>query len=130
MASKHILASFLLFSSWVIVGYSEIGFGTVLQGGSTGVGNSMPCLQKLLPCQAYLKAPSTPPSACCLPLKEMVSDDPKCLCDVFDNPDLLKSLNVTKDDAMKLAKACAVNADVSVCKKGFWTFLFLPFFST
>jgi hypothetical protein len=60
----------------------------------------------------------------------MVSDDPKCLCDVFDNPDLLKSLNVTKDDAMKLAKACAVNADVSVCKKGFWTFLFLPFFST
>jgi hypothetical protein len=50
----------------------------------------------------------------------MVSGDPKCLCDVFDNPDLLKSLNVTQDDAMKLAKACAVNADISVCKTGFF----------
>ncbi|XP_059455717.1 non-specific lipid transfer protein GPI-anchored 9-like [Corylus avellana] len=117
MASKHILASFLLFSSWVFVGYSEIGFATALQGGSSGGGNSMACLQKLLPCQAYLKPPSSPPTACCLPLKEMVSDDPKCLCDVFDNPDILKSLNVTKDDAMKLAKACAVNADISVCNK-------------
>jgi len=104
MASKHILTWFLLFSSWVFVGYSQPS-----------------CIQKLLPCQQFLKPPaSTPTAACCLPLKEMVSGDPKCLCDVFDNPDLLKSLNVTQDDAMKLAKACAVNADISVCKTGFF----------
>lgn len=112
MASKHILTSFLLVSSWVFVGYSQPS-----------------CVQKLLPCQAYLKAPSTPTAACCVPLKEMVSGDPKCLCDVFDNPDLLKSLNVTQDDAMKLAKACNVNADVSVCKKGFRDFFSFIFFS-
>jgi hypothetical protein len=126
MASKHILAWFLLFSSWVFLGYSEIGFGTARQGGSSGGANSTQCLLKLFPCQAYLKPPSTPLLVCCVPLKEMVSDDPKCLYNMFNNPDLLKSLNVTKDDVMKLANAC--NAVVSVCNKGFWTFLFLPFF--
>ncbi|KAE8124780.1 hypothetical protein FH972_019634 [Carpinus fangiana] len=95
MASKHILEWFLLFSSWVFMGYSEIGLGTALQGGSSVGANSTQCLLKLFPCQAYLKPPSTPPPACCVPLKEMVSDDPKCLCDVFNNPDLMKSLNIT-----------------------------------
>ena len=126
MASKHILAWFLLFSSWVFVGYSEIRYGTALQGGSPGGANSTQCLVKLFPCQACLKPPSTRLPACCVPLKEMVSDDPKCLCDVFNNPDLLKSLNISKDDVMKLANAC--NADVSVCNKGFLDISFSSIF--
>ncbi|PON37036.1 Bifunctional inhibitor/plant lipid transfer protein/seed storage helical domain containing protein [Trema orientale] len=47
----------------------------------------------------------------------MVSDDSKCLCDIFNNADMLKNLNITQDDALRLPKACGANADVSVCKK-------------
>ncbi|KAG7944839.1 hypothetical protein I3843_15G124000, partial [Carya illinoinensis] len=103
------LTLFLLFSSWVFV------------GGSSGSAASMPCVQKLLPCKEYLKPPvSMPPAvSCCVPLKEMLTDDVNCLCRVFDNPEILKSFNVTQDDALKLPKACGANADISLCKKGF-----------
>ncbi|KAG6675926.1 hypothetical protein I3842_15G129200 [Carya illinoinensis] len=115
------LTLFLLFSSWVFVGYSQsMGLNTFVQGGSSGSAASMPCVQKLLPCKEYLKPPvSMPPTvSCCVPLKEMLTDDVNCLCRVFDNPEILKSFNVTQDDALKLPKACGANADVSLCKKG------------
>lgn len=90
----------------------------------------MPCVKKLLPCQEYLKptaAAALPAPSCCLPLKEMVFDDPKCLCDIFNNADLFNNLNITQDDALRLPKACGANADISVCKKGIKVSS-LPFF--
>ncbi|XP_040995784.1 non-specific lipid transfer protein GPI-anchored 3-like [Juglans microcarpa x Juglans regia] len=120
MASMNMnLTLFLLFSSWVFLGYSQsMGLNTFLQGGSSESAASMPCVQKLLPCKEYLKPPvSMPPASCCVPLKEMLTDDVNCLCRVFDNPEILKSFNVTQDDALKLPKACGSNADISLCKK-------------
>lgn len=108
MDSKHFWSFVLFLCSWVFLGFSQ----------GDDYGGSMQCIQKLLPCQPYLKSPSSPPASCCVPLEEMISDDSKCLCDVFDNPQILKSLNISLDHALKLPKACGTNADTSVCKKG------------
>lgn len=85
--------------------------------GGAGDAHSMPCIQKLMPCQPYLhSATPPPPASCCMPLKEIVETDVNCLCSVFNNVDMLKSLNLTKENALVLPKACGANADVSQCK--------------
>ncbi|CAA7032450.1 unnamed protein product [Microthlaspi erraticum] len=85
----------------------------------SGGGNaqSMPCIQKLMPCQPYLHSVTPPPPAsCCMPLREIVENDVTCLCSVFNNVDMLKSLNLTKENALVLPNACGAKADVSQCK--------------
>ncbi|KAF9599402.1 hypothetical protein IFM89_036959 [Coptis chinensis] len=108
---------FFSFSSCVSLSFSrDISQASGGLGGGLG-GVSMPCMQHLIPCQPYLQNPSAPPSSCCVPLKDMIANDAKCLCDIFNNPTLLKSLNVTQNDALKLPKACDAKVDISVCNK-------------
>ena len=85
------------------------------QGGASA--DSMLCMQKLMPCQPFMHSPS-PPATCCAPLKEMITQESQCLCKAFNNPELLKSVNLTVDEALALPKACGIDADVSVCKNG------------
>ncbi|XP_022715324.1 lipid transfer-like protein VAS [Durio zibethinus] len=82
------------------------------QGGASA--DAMPCMQKLMPCQPFMHSPS-PPATCCSPLKDMITQEKQCLCKVFDNTELLKSVNLTKDEALALPKACGIDVDVSVC---------------
>ncbi|XP_073273326.1 non-specific lipid transfer protein GPI-anchored 3-like [Primulina huaijiensis] len=109
--SNSICLFFLVTCSLVFMGFSHEG------GGDHG-GDPLPCIQKLLPCQPYLKSQTTPPPSCCVPMKQVVSQESQCLCAVFNNPDILKSLNVTQQDGLNLAKSCGASADVSICKKG------------
>ncbi|XP_022755111.1 non-specific lipid-transfer protein C6-like [Durio zibethinus] len=83
------------------------------QGGASA--DAMPCMQKLMPCQLFMHSTS-PPAICCAPLKDVVTQESRCLCKVFDNPELLKSINLTMEGALALAKACGIDVDVSVCK--------------
>lgn len=86
-------------------------------GGAGGDAHSLPCIQKLMPCQPYLHSVKPqPPPTCCLPLREIVENDVTCLCAVFNNVDMLKSLNLTKENALDLPNACGAKADVSLCK--------------
>ncbi|CAF2114784.1 hypothetical protein YC2023_103731 [Brassica napus] len=88
-------------------------------GGGSGGGDAraMPCIQKLKSCQPYLHSVIPPlPASCCLSMKEMVANDAPCLCSVFNNVDMLKSLNLTKDNALDIPKACDANPDISLCK--------------
>nr|DAD35740.1 TPA_asm: hypothetical protein HUJ06_006380 [Nelumbo nucifera] len=101
----------LLSSSWVMAGFSQ-----ELGGNRPNV--PMDCLEKLLPCESYLKPPASPPPSCCIPLKQMIKDDLNCLCSVFNDVDLLKSLNVSQSDLLEHPKACGANIDISVCSKG------------
>ncbi|KAL3818602.1 hypothetical protein ACJIZ3_004507 [Penstemon smallii] len=107
--SKTFCLFFLVIYSLAFVGFS--------QGDGNNGPNSMPCVEKLLPCQPYLKgSTSALPPSCCVPLKEIVVNDSECLCAVFNNPVIMKSLNVTQEDALNLAKSCGANADTSICK--------------
>lgn len=120
-STKHGLIFLPLSALWIFVGLShgvdvnEIQEISISSEGSSVA--SMPWMKKLLPCQEYLKLTDTPPPpSCCVPLKEMVSDNPKCLCDVFNSVDTLKNLNITQDDALRLPKACGATANTSVCR--------------
>lgn len=111
--SKLIFLNLFVISWLAFVGHSQV----------PGGGESLPCITKLLPCQEYMtgsaaKATMKPAAACCVPLKEMVVSNTQCLCAVLNNQGILNTLNVTKDDALNLAKACGANADISVCSKG------------
>ncbi|XP_009110357.1 non-specific lipid-transfer protein-like protein At2g13820 [Brassica rapa] len=102
---------------FVLCSISSSNAATTPPSGGAGDAHSMPCIQKLMPCQPYLRSVTPPPPAsCCMPLKEIVETDVNCLCSVFNNVDMLKSLNLTKENALVLPKACGANADVSQCK--------------
>ncbi|KAG8651603.1 hypothetical protein MANES_06G004400v8 [Manihot esculenta] len=73
-------------------------------------------MQKLMPCQPYLKLPETAPATCCVPLKDMITTEAQCLCSVLTNARVLQSFNVTEADAMNLLKVCGAQADLSSCK--------------
>ncbi|KAK6921234.1 Bifunctional inhibitor/plant lipid transfer protein/seed storage helical domain [Dillenia turbinata] len=113
MDSKLVLvSSIVLFSSSAFVGFAQLD---LLFSGS---GDTLPCVQKLAPCRPYLKSSSMPPATCCAPLKEMVSDDRACLCSIFNDPEILKSLNITQDQALQLPRSCGANPDISKCNNG------------
>ncbi|GFQ02216.1 hypothetical protein PHJA_002365500 [Phtheirospermum japonicum] len=58
---------------------------------------------------------SEPPSAaCCMPPKQILASDRKCLCTVFTDPVLSKSLNVMQDDALNLVNSSGAYADSSL----------------
>ncbi|KAI3409568.1 uncharacterized protein J3R85_019170 [Psidium guajava] len=116
MASKFLFPLLLLFSTWA-TRISSQGLADLVNGASSAYSTSL-CVQKLIPCQAYLTGSSTPPDSCCGPLKELVTGESQCLCQVFNNPDALKSLGITQAGALALAKTCGAHADVSVCNKG------------
>ncbi|KAK3228324.1 hypothetical protein Dsin_008186 [Dipteronia sinensis] len=125
MDFKLFFSCFIVFCSRLFVGYSrelqsldEIVNGFNPTGGNVGGGgDSMSCVTKLLPCKPYLTASSsTPPATCCIPLNEAVTNEAECLCNVLHNPEIMKSFNVTLDDALSVAKACGANADLTKCK--------------
>lgn len=115
--SKSLFLILLVISSLAAVGNSQ----------AIGGGGSLPCIQKLMPCQPYLKGSPPPPPPCCVPLKQMVAGDTKCLCAVFKNEAILKGLNVTQKEALHLVKTCGANDDISVCSQGYFTFFFIFF---
>ncbi|CAK8534272.1 unnamed protein product [Lathyrus sativus] len=83
--------------------------------GQSAVLQNAQCMQKLLPCQPFLKSPNNPPPACCTPLSEMAKEESDCLCSFLNNPKFFVSLDVTKDELMKLPNACGIDVDATKC---------------
>lgn len=118
--------------TWFFVGLShgiEVDKNMIAAFLASGVGggsiSAMPCVKKLMPCQPALAShKKTPPATCCAPLKEMITNDAQCLCTVFANSDVMKSMNVTQDEALDFAKACGAKPDLSLCKKGKHIYIF------
>ncbi|XP_044465346.1 non-specific lipid transfer protein GPI-anchored 9 [Mangifera indica] len=106
-----ILFRFVVYCSWVHLGFSR----DLSQQGGLGLEEPPSCVNSLLPCKPYLKS-NAPPSSCCAPLKEMLTKDVACLCNLFNNLEVLKSFNLTQDEALHLPKACGAVFDVSTCK--------------
>jgi len=109
-----LMAMFL--SSYLHVGLCQSTLDQLLPG--LGQGNFLQdaqCMQKLLPCQSYMKSQTNPPETCCAPLKEMHDNNSQCLCSFFNSPSLLHSIGLSKDDLMKLPQACGIDTDLSGC---------------
>ncbi|KAL9324427.1 hypothetical protein ACSQ67_009284 [Phaseolus vulgaris] len=121
MASGIGPLSFLLmaifFSSYLHVGFCQTSLEQLLPGLSQGnILQDAQCMQKLLPCQSYMKSQtSPPPDTCCAPLKEMHDNKSQCVCSFVNNPSLLRSIGSSKDDLLKLPNACGIDADFSAC---------------
>lgn len=73
------------------------------------------CMQRLLPCQEFLKSPNNPSPACCEPLKEMHENNTQCLCNFVNNTPLFQSLGASKDEILKLPQACGIDVELSKC---------------
>ncbi|KAL4375038.1 hypothetical protein AHAS_Ahas05G0241800 [Arachis hypogaea] len=120
MASKVMFSFFLIFSSIVHQGISQ-SLEELLGGlgKNMGVVKEAQCMQKLVACNKYLKDQSNVPEECCGPLREIAtSNDQECLCAFFNNQQMLDSMQISRDDAMKLPNACSVPVEISTCNNG------------
>ncbi|KAK6947621.1 Bifunctional inhibitor/plant lipid transfer protein/seed storage helical domain [Dillenia turbinata] len=66
------------------------------------------CASELQPCLDYLNS-TTPPTSCCDPLKKTVETQRQCLCDLYNNPSILKSLGVNVTQALELPQHCGIS---------------------
>ncbi|XVF52685.1 hypothetical protein PTKIN_Ptkin05aG0038200 [Pterospermum kingtungense] len=74
------------------------------------------CAQSLVPCAPYLNnATIQPQDDCCNPIKEAVATQLTCLCNLLNDPSILASFNVSASEAIRIARDCKVNADLSSC---------------
>uniref|UniRef100_A0A5B7BIU8 Putative lipid transfer-like protein VAS n=1 Tax=Davidia involucrata TaxID=16924 RepID=A0A5B7BIU8_DAVIN len=79
-------------------------------------GQSTPsCAQKLVPCANFINA-TTPPASCCDPLREAVTQERDCLCNLYNTPGLLASFGINVTQAVLLAGHCNIPGDLSACK--------------
>ena len=81
------------------------------------------CAANLVPCSQYINTTGTPPATCCVPLKDAVQNDLKCLCDLYATPEIFKAFNISLDAALGLSKRCGLNDTTAACK-GNSTFIF------
>lgn len=72
------------------------------------------CISKLADCAGSLNK-TKPDQSCCTSIKDAVTTELPCLCNVFNTPGLLSSFGVTVEQALNLTKACGVPTDLSQC---------------
>ncbi|KAK3041058.1 hypothetical protein RJ639_026855 [Escallonia herrerae] len=91
----------------VVVSVAAIG---VAEGQSTPS-----CASKLVPCASYMNS-TNPPSSCCDPLREAVTNELQCLCNLYETPGLLESFGINVTQALHLTAACKIPGDLSACR--------------
>ncbi|XP_021768406.1 lipid transfer-like protein VAS [Chenopodium quinoa] len=81
-------------------------------------GETPSCGSKLTACVNYLNSTTTPPPSCCNPLKEAVTNEKQCLCNIYNNPNLIQALGINITQAMNLPKLCHIDTGKSpdICK--------------
>ncbi|GLT40362.1 hypothetical protein SLA2020_145040 [Shorea laevis] len=77
--------------------------------------NTQTCASNLIPCATYLNSNTTPGADCCNAIKDAVNNDLTCLCNLYKDPDVFKSLNISLPAALQLAGKCGVNNSLSSC---------------
>lgn len=85
-------------------------------GGNNNGKDTSKCLTELLPCQPFLNLTTKPTPVCCVPMKKVIAEEAECLCNLMHDPEVMKTFNTSMDDAVKLAKSCGANPDLSKCK--------------
>ncbi|KAJ6393855.1 hypothetical protein OIU77_023149 [Salix suchowensis] len=93
----------------MVVFFSSTATLTKAQDSSTS------CASKLIPCQPYLTTTTQPPGSCCNSIKEAVAKELPCLCKIYNDPNLFKSLGLNVSQAIMLSQRCGVTTDLSNC---------------
>ncbi|XP_008802447.1 non-specific lipid transfer protein GPI-anchored 30-like [Phoenix dactylifera] len=107
MSSRVIVGAILLISAWGSMGVSlEDGDEAVLPG------DTLPCLERLLPCQEYLNH-EKPPQICCKVVGTVLAAVPRCFCTLFNNPEVVENLHTTREEALKLPDKCSYNNNLT-----------------
>ncbi|XVF10774.1 hypothetical protein REPUB_Repub07fG0212000 [Reevesia pubescens] len=74
------------------------------------------CAQSLVPCAPYLNnATVRPQDDCCNPIRQAVANQLTCLCNLFSDPTLLSSFNVSVSEALRISRECGITTDLSAC---------------
>ncbi|KAG9134255.1 hypothetical protein Leryth_020292 [Lithospermum erythrorhizon] len=73
------------------------------------------CASKLTPCSQFLNS-TNPPKACCDSLKDAITNDRPCLCNLYSSG-LLDSIGINVTQALQLPQRCGIaNAgDLGAC---------------
>ncbi|KAI3971530.1 hypothetical protein MKW92_035738 [Papaver armeniacum] len=74
------------------------------------------CASALVPCAGYLNS-TKPPESCCKPLRDTIKTQRKCLCDLYEDKNLLPSMGINVTQALLLPTYCGVNETTSLCSK-------------
>lgn len=92
---------------------------------------STDCTQVIIslsPCLTYIQGNpnySTPSPGCCTQLADIVSSDPKCLCQVLNgDASALVGISIDKTQALALPKACNVQTSPASDCNGKFTYRF------
>ncbi|XP_057462049.1 non-specific lipid transfer protein GPI-anchored 7-like [Actinidia eriantha] len=81
-----------------------------------GQSSTPSCAQKLVPCANYINS-TNPPSSCCEPLREAVTKEMTCLCNLYNTPGLLASFGINITQALLLPGRCKIPGDLNSCVK-------------
>lgn len=98
--------------SSVAVTLMAVAILTLMATNVEAQGTSLTCASKLIQCRNYLNN-SNPPEECCKPLKDEVTKDLACLCDIFKQPELLKSFGINITQALELPANCGIHTSSS-----------------
>ncbi|KAF8687406.1 hypothetical protein HU200_043096 [Digitaria exilis] len=82
------------------------------------------CASKLVPCAPYINTTGTPPEACCGPIKDAVQNDLKCLCGLYETPEIFKAFNINITQALGVSKRCGLADTTEACKGNLPSFRF------
>jgi len=78
-----------------------------------------PCTSSLLPlfpCMPFVQgAVNTPAAGCCSNLKQLYSQEPRCLCFLFNNT-TFTSFPINRTLALQIPTLCNLHVDNSVCQ--------------
>ncbi|KAI5655647.1 hypothetical protein M9H77_32834 [Catharanthus roseus] len=74
------------------------------------------CASKLVGCAEALNSTTPPPSTCCDPLREAVTNELDCLCNLYANPTLFRQLGINVTKALLLPQRCNIPGDISACR--------------
>ncbi|KAK2979214.1 hypothetical protein RJ640_009612 [Escallonia rubra] len=83
---------------------------------SVAEGQSMPlCASKLVLCANYMNS-TNPPSSCCDSLRDAVTNELPCMCNLYETLGLLESLGTKVTQALHVTAACKIPVDLSACR--------------
>ncbi|XP_052208910.1 non-specific lipid transfer protein GPI-anchored 7-like [Diospyros lotus] len=94
---------------------AALALAAAAAGVAEGQSATETCASKLVPCQDYMNS-TNPPAKCCDPLKEAITNDMKCLCNLY-NSGLLPGLGIDLNQALLLPKRCKIPGDLNSCVK-------------